>query len=136
MQEHCISVVCAGVQAVRVVALCCARWEHARSRHSPASPTPSRRRTSQPCRNGENTVATDFSFTLKRRCRDTKIISRHENNPQCSITVATPKLSRDTKTPAAQNPVAILKTPVRADALAACAAPLLSRHHYNVAIQN
>ena len=51
----------------------------ARSQHRPNNSTlsrhqktVSRRRTSQPCHDRENSVATYFSFALKHRCRDPK----------------------------------------------------------------
>ena len=100
VKEHCSSNSCIVQYDVPQDSLVLSRTQDVctRSQHRPNNPALSlhqktmlRRRKSQPYRDRENFVAIDFSFTLKCRCHDKKIMSRHETNPRRRITVATPK---------------------------------------------
>ena len=136
----------------------------ARSRHRPNNPalsqhqkTVSRRRTSQLCRDRENSVATDFSFTLKRRCHDTKshittqnqtheaVPLSRDQKPQLPNALSRHKVSqlfrdrepkevcRDRPSLARPHAQVLVRAP---DVPDVHTTPLLSQHHCSVATQN
>ena len=100
VHAHCV---CSHAHVGCSVAMRWALYHHALgtplSRHRPQSRPCHHTKQPNPIATEKNSVAIDFSFTLKCRCRDTKLT--HKQHP-----VATPKYCRDTKIPSYPKPVA------------------------------